>query len=82
MAQVSNVESVARITIDPDICNGKPVVRGMRITVETVLGYLSAGETVEEILAQHPGLTAADITACLEFATRVVGHKFTLAKTA
>jgi uncharacterized protein (DUF433 family) len=71
-----------RITVDPGICNGKPVVRGTRITVETILGYLSAGETNAEILKQYPGLTAVDITACLEFATRLVGHKFTFAKTA
>lgn len=68
--------------MDPDICNGKPVVRGMRITVETVLGYLSAGETVEEILEQYPMLEPADITACLEFASRVVGHGYVFAKTA
>jgi uncharacterized protein (DUF433 family) len=82
MAHPINVQSVERITIDPDICNGKPVVRGMRITVETVLGYLSAGETIEEILAQYPVLESADITACLEFAARVVGHEYVFAKTA
>ena len=71
-----------RITIDPGICNGKPVVRGSRITVETILGYLSAGETHEEILKHHPGLEPADIISCLDFAARVVGHRFSVAKTA
>jgi uncharacterized protein (DUF433 family) len=62
---------VDRITIDPDICNGKPVVRGLRITVETILDYLSAGETPEEILRQHPMLEPEDIPACLAFASRL-----------
>ena len=57
-----------RITIDSDICSGKPVVRGLRIAVETILGYLRAGETPEEILRQHPMLEAEDIRACLAFA--------------
>jgi uncharacterized protein (DUF433 family) len=47
---------IGRIAIDPDICNGKPVVRGLRIAVETILDYLGAGETPEEILRQHPML--------------------------
>jgi uncharacterized protein (DUF433 family) len=82
MAGPTYVHPIDRITTDPDICNGKPIVRGMRITVETVLGYLSAGETVEEILKHHPVLVKEDITACLEFAARVVGHGYAFAKTA
>ena len=39
-----------RITIDPDLCNGKPTIRGTRLTVSTILGFLSAGETREELL--------------------------------
>ncbi len=60
-----------RITIDPNICNGKPVLRGMRITVSTVLSYLSAGETVENILQAYPVLEPEDIRACLEYAKKV-----------
>jgi uncharacterized protein (DUF433 family) len=59
---------IDRIVIDPGICNGKPVVRGLRITVETILGYLGAGGTPEEILRQHPMLESEDIQACLAFA--------------
>ena len=66
---------IDRITIDPDICNGKPVIRGLRITVESILDYLSAGETPEEILRQHPMLEPADIPACLAFASRLMAHK-------
>jgi uncharacterized protein (DUF433 family) len=71
-----------RITIDPDVCNGRPVVRGLRITVETILGYLSAGETAEEILRQHPMLEPDDITACLAFASRLMSHQYSVRETA
>ncbi len=54
-----------RITIDPDICNGKPAIRGKRITVQTILEFLGSGETHEEILSQYPSLEAEDINACL-----------------
>jgi uncharacterized protein (DUF433 family) len=54
-----------RITIDPAVCNGKPTIRGLRITVQTVLEYLGAGESGEEILHQFPMLEPEDINACL-----------------
>lgn len=58
-----------RIYIDSDICNGKPIIRGKRITVQTVMEFLSAGETAEEILKQYPSsLEPEDITACLRYA--------------
>jgi len=59
-----------RITIDDKICNGKPTIRGKRITVQTVLEFLSAGESVEEVLNQYPSLEREDIAACLEFEIR------------
>ena len=59
--------SIGRITIDPDLCNGKPTIRGKRITVQTILEFLSVGETSEEILKQYPSLEAEDINACLVF---------------
>ncbi len=71
-----------RITIDPDICNGKPVLNGKRITVQTVLEYLSAGESREEILKQHPSLVEEDIDAALQFASRLMANDFTLKKIA
>ncbi len=54
-----------RIIIDPTICNGKPIIRGKRIPVQTILEYLSAGESIEEILRQYPSLEKEDIYACL-----------------
>ncbi|HJU16138.1 MAG TPA: DUF433 domain-containing protein [Stellaceae bacterium] len=57
-----------RIAIDPEIRFGKPCVRGTRITVGDVLSYLASGMTEEQILADFPQLTGADIRACLAFA--------------
>ena len=70
------------ITIDADLCNGKPTIRGQRITVQTILEFLSAGESHEEILRQYPTLTAEDIQASLRFASRLMGQKYTLQKIA
>ena len=56
------------ISINPQIRGGKPIIRGMRITVYDVLEYLASGMTHEEILADFPELTEADIRACLAFA--------------
>ncbi len=66
------------ITIDPDLCNGKPTIRGKRITVQTVVEFLSMGETEDEILKQYPTLEKNDIHACLVFASKLMGHKYTL----
>jgi len=56
------------ITIDPAKRSGKPCIRGLRITVYDVLGYMAAGMTQAEILADFPDLTENDIRACLAFA--------------
>jgi uncharacterized protein (DUF433 family) len=60
-----------RITTNPNICNGKPVIRGMRITVSTVLEYLAAGDSVEKILEAYPILEPEDIKACLAYAKKL-----------
>ena len=57
-----------RITIEPSICHGKPIVRGMRWPVEVILDMLSTGMTPEQIIEDHPELEYEDITACLNFA--------------
>lgn len=67
-----------RITIIPDVCNGKPTIRGLRITVETVLGFLAAGDSAEEILAAYPFLEREDIAACLRFASHVMARRYTV----
>jgi uncharacterized protein (DUF433 family) len=70
----------ARIPVDEQICNGRPTIRGKRITVQTILEFLSAGESVEEILRQYPMLEAQDITACLEFAADMLDREFVIKK--
>ncbi len=67
-----------RITIDEKICGGKPTIRGKRITVQTVLEFLSAGETVEEVLNQYPSLEREDISACLEFAAELMDRNYVI----
>jgi uncharacterized protein (DUF433 family) len=71
-----------RITVDPDLCNGRPTIRGLRITVETVLGYLGAGDSHEEILQQYPSLKEADIDACVRFAADMMAHRYSLERVA
>ena len=63
-----------RITIDPNICHGKPTIRNKRYTVDLVLGLLSAGSTHEEILEDYPNLEEADILACLVYATKLTKY--------
>jgi uncharacterized protein (DUF433 family) len=64
-----------RITVEPDVLGGKPVLRGLRIAVEHVLGWIASGATTEEILADVPELEREDIQACLEYARRLVGNE-------
>jgi uncharacterized protein (DUF433 family) len=64
-----------RITIDPAIFRGKPIVRGRRLAVEHVLGMLAAGDSSETILEGYPWLEPEDIQACLVYARRLVGHE-------
>jgi len=71
-----------RIVIDPEICNGRPTIRGKRIAVQTVLEYLGAGESEADILAEYPMLETDDIHACLTFAARLMGVHFDLVKAA
>jgi uncharacterized protein (DUF433 family) len=59
-----------RITLDPKIMVGKPVIKGTRLTVEYILNLLAHGATTQEILQEYEGLTQEDIQACLLFATR------------
>jgi len=60
-----------RITISPEICHGKPTIRGLRYSVELILELLSSGMTVEEILADYEVLETEDILAALDYARRL-----------
>ncbi len=68
-----------RIVIDPEICNGRPVVNGTRITVQTVLEFLAAGDTIDEVLEEYPTLTREDVQACLGWVSRLMANHFHVA---
>lgn len=59
---------LARITVNPEIFSGKPIIRGMRISVELILSLLAQGETPETILTDYPDLESDDLRACLAYA--------------
>lgn len=64
-----------RITTDPDVLSGKPIVRGTRISVEFILELLSSGMEVDEILDEYPHLERDDVLAALSYATRALRHE-------
>jgi uncharacterized protein (DUF433 family) len=72
---MSGNELLDRITFNPSIFGGKPIVRGHRIAVEHILDILAAGSTYEELLDGYPWLEVEDIHACIEYARRVIGHE-------
>ncbi len=65
-----------RISIDEKICNGKPIIRGTRITIQTILDLLSVGESPESILKHYPALRDIDIQAALKFAAIQMGQDY------
>lgn len=71
---MSDQELLERITLNPRVMAGKPVIRGTRLTVEYVLNLLAHGATPEEILSEYEGVTAEDIRACLLFAVKSLGE--------
>jgi uncharacterized protein (DUF433 family) len=78
-AKNNNMDSLMdRITVDTNICNGKPTIRGKRISVQTILEFLSAGDSKDEILKQYPTLVQEDIDACLRFAADLMGHQYSI----
>jgi len=64
-----------RITINPDVCHGKPTIRNMRYPVEMILDLLSAGMSNQEIVADYPAIEIDDIRACLSYASRLTKVK-------
>lgn len=66
---------LSRITLNPEICHGKPTIRNKRYTVELILDLLSAGMTESEILKDYPALEHKDIMACLAYASKITKTK-------
>ena len=74
-----NRELIIRITVNPEICHGRPTIRNTRYTVELILDLLSSGMSEQEIIEDYPALELADIKACLSFASQLSKVK-TIAK--
>ncbi len=72
---MSETELLERITFNPNIFGGKPIVRGRRLAVEHVLGMMAAGDTTETLLNAYPWLEPDDIRACLLYARKVVADE-------
>lgn len=72
---VNEAELLRRITVDPEIFGGKPIIRGHRLAVEHVLGMLAAGDDIPTLLEGYPWLEREDVLACLVYARRLVGHE-------
>ncbi len=73
---------MSRIIVNPDICNGQPVIEGTRITAQTVLEFLGAGDSIEEVLEEYPSLTRQDVLACMVFSSELMKHHFTFKEVA
>ena len=67
-----------RITISPDVCNGKPVIRGTRITVQTVLEFLAAGDSADDVLEEYSALKREDVQACLDYAAKLKANHYSV----
>jgi uncharacterized protein (DUF433 family) len=67
-----------RIIIDPAICNGRPTIVGTRITVQTILEFLGAGDSIEDVLEEYPSLSREDILSCLRYSSQMMAHHFRL----
>lgn len=72
---MTETELLRRITINPDIFNGKPIIRGHRLAVEHILGMLAAGDDFDTLLEGYDWLEREDILACLAYAHRMVEHE-------
>jgi uncharacterized protein (DUF433 family) len=67
---------LARIVIDPNVCFGKPCIRGRRIWVSLILDLLADGMTIGEILAEYPGLEEADVRACIAYGAEMARERY------
>jgi uncharacterized protein (DUF433 family) len=65
---------LSRITVNPEIFGGKPIIRGMRISVELILGLLAQGESFDGLLEDYPALEGEDIRACIAYAHAIIAN--------
>ena len=72
----------SRISIHPDICNGRPIIANTLITVQTVMEFLGAGDSIEEILEEYASLEREDIYACMQLAAKLMANHYEVRKVA
>ena len=71
-----------RIDIHPDICNGRPVIAGTRIPVQTIMEFLGAGDSIDELLEAYPSLKREDVYACIQFSAKLMANHYKIQKIA
>ena len=71
-----------RIDVHPDICNGRPVIAGTRIPVQTIMEFLGAGDSIDEVLEVYPALKREDVYACIQFAAKLMANHYQIQKIA
>ena len=71
-----------RIDIHPDICNGRPVIAGTRIPVQSIMEFLGAGDSVDDVLEAYPSLEREDVYACIQFAAKLMANHYQIQKIA
>jgi uncharacterized protein (DUF433 family) len=64
------------VEIHPDICNGRPVLRGTRIAVQSILKMMAAGDSVDNVLEAFPSLRREQVLACIDYAARLMGNQY------
>jgi uncharacterized protein (DUF433 family) len=69
-----------RIDVHPDICNGRPVIAGTRIPVQTIMEFLGAGDSIDEVLEAYPTLKREDVYACIQFAAKLMANHYQIQK--
>jgi uncharacterized protein (DUF433 family) len=72
---ICNMDLLSRITINPEICHGKPTIRGLRYPVDNMLELLASGMSFDEILTDYPDLEKEDLLACIEYAAKLTQIK-------
>ena len=72
---MTDEQLLERITVDPAICRGKPCIKGHRIWVSLVMDLLAGGMTIEQVLAQYPGLESDDVRACMAYAAEMTRER-------
>ena len=73
---MDRMELLSRIAIDPNICFGKPCIRGHRVWVSLILDLLADGATVQDVLVEYPGLVEDDILACLAYGAEMSRDRY------